>query len=100
MFERMMMNAGLKILQAALCQFFNFCMSQSDCPDGVCNEVVAKLQNFDTEVKEAPTVSVTPMVAADVRKLDWSRLQKITEIVGLLIVELRLFFGIDTNRVG
>lgn len=84
-----------KGLQIALCQLYGFCLSQPECPDGVCDEAMDAIDNINV-----PDPAVTPgkVQAFDIGDIDWSKLKEVSDAVVALITALKSFFGM--NRVG
>lgn len=86
-----------KAIQFALCQLFNFCVNQKDCPDGVCDEATTEIDNLNLTIPP-PLVSPGKVQAFDVGDIDWSKLKDVSDAVVLLLSSLKAFFGL--NRVG
>lgn len=86
MFNRLLVAVLIKAIETAMCQLFEICKGQRDCPDGVCDEVLAELQPQETIAE----------VAADEGRVssfspDWSKLQPLVQAATAFIVALRDF---------
>ena len=95
MFQNLAIQAALKLLQVALCQFFGFCLDQEDCPDGVCDELMQECDEFGKCTPE-PTM-VTPQ-AFDFNP-DWSEFSNLVEAARTLIASIKRFLRLE-SRVG
>ena len=96
MFNRLLIAILVKAIETAMCQLFEICKGQRDCPDGVCDDVLAELKPTETD-----TVAE---IAADEGLVssfapDWSKLEPLAKAAIAFIVALRDFLQLGP-RVG
>lgn len=83
-------------LQAALCQFFDFCINHEDCPDGVCDDATVSIDKLGDE---RPGVAIGPgRVQSPSFNFQWDRLSQVAAAAKAFVDELRAFLGL--TRVG
>ena len=88
MFNKILVAILLKAIQAAMCQLFEVCEADENCPDGVCDEVIRQIDAID---ESAPTVAAEPQVGLMKFDPDWSKFQALAAAATAFIVALRDF---------
>lgn len=96
MIQSLLISAAVKVIQMALCQFYGFCMSQDECPDGVCDDAVKAVDSL-ADIGE-PTADPTKVRALGLSP-DWSKLKPLTDATVAFIEALMAFLGVN-RKVG
>ena len=95
MFQKAAIAAAFRIIQLALCQFFDFCISQDECPDGVCDEVC---QDLDSASEASPPVVMSPGITkVSSVNIKWELLGELAEATRVFIAALRAFLGLSAK---
>lgn len=82
-------------IKVAACRFLGFCLEQSECPDGVCDDAVKALDNLGVSDDE---ITAVPKASVDLTSINWTALKEVCDAIVVLVAALKVFFGI--NRVG
>ncbi|MEM1224590.1 MAG: hypothetical protein AAGJ40_02775 [Planctomycetota bacterium] len=94
----MWQQIAIKALQLALCHFFQICVEQDECPDGVCDDALEAIDSL-MDVPD-PTVAAGRVQAFHFN-IQWDQLECVVTSVRELVTCLRKFLGLDTeNTVG
>ncbi|MEL6898428.1 MAG: hypothetical protein AAFP90_20215 [Planctomycetota bacterium] len=91
----LILNLVLSSLKAILCQFCECCEENDDCPDGVCGDLRAAVDELDSA---QPAVSATRPMAPNF-EFDWGELQPTITAAAVFVRQLLKFLGV-TPKVG
>jgi len=93
----MFKSLAVAALQFALCHFLGFCMSQDECPDGVC---VDAAKAVDSLGERAPVPAIDPTKTQAVfSDWNWDAIGEVTAAITTLVLALKKLIG-DTPKVG
>lgn len=98
MFQAIAVNLMLKVMCQLMCQFLGICCDQEDCPDGVCEPLIADLEKVQAA---EPAVSVDPAKVTAARFTpDWSKLTEVVTAMRELVKAVLAFLNKDQIQVG
>lgn len=91
MFQQVLIALAVKAIQAVLCQFFEICKGDENCPDGVCDDAIADVQKLSDETPDPLTVKPQSL-SFDIQ---WDQLECLVATVRELVTCIRKFLGLD-----
>lgn len=96
MFRTLLISLAVKALQAVLCQFFEVCKGDENCPNGVCDDAIADIQNLNDDMAD-PLSAKPQSLNFDIQ---WDQLECLVQTVRELITCIRKFLGLADRTVG
>lgn len=96
MFQQLAIAAFIKMACIALCKFFDICICEDECPDGVCDKAYDALEDLSSSVAD-PVSNPSKVKGVDF-DIDWTKLQEVVDAAVVLINALKAFLGL--NKVG
>jgi len=85
---------ALFLIPKMLCQFFGICLQHFNCPDGVCESTIAKIEALEDKAKGVSVSGDPSKVSVMAPVQDEDQFKKIAEHAYLLVYHIFVYFGV------